>query len=137
MSADGRSGPQGVRSGPRVLPGPNHPNRVRSGRLSGPQEARQLVHRAETEEELRVKVERLAQLRHWLVYHTHDSRRSYPGFPDEILLRAGRQVVAELKSMAGRLTREQNVWLAEFARAGAEVYVWRPDDWDWIEEVLR
>ena len=43
-----------------------------------------------------------ARLRGYLVYHTHDSRRSEPGFPDLICLRAGRLVVMELKSAGGR-----------------------------------
>lgn len=39
-----------------------------------------------------------ARLNGWLVYHTHDSRRSAEGFPDLVMLRLSRMVVAELKT---------------------------------------
>lgn len=74
----------------------------------------------------------------WLVYHTHDSRRSAPGFPDLILLRPPELVVVEVKPAAGSrratvadvaarpewlrhpdLTNEQAEWLAAFGKLGA------------------
>jgi hypothetical protein len=60
------------------------------------------------------------------------------GFPDLILLRGPRLVVAELKVDGGRLRPEQESWLAAFRQLpGAEVHVWRPRDWDQLTEVLR
>ena len=58
------------------------------------------------------------------------------GFPDLILCRNSRLVVAELKSDTGSMTQEQRVWLAAFREAGAETYLWRPLNWPLIEEVL-
>lgn len=79
----------------------------------------------------------LASLRRWLSYHTHDSRRSEPGFPDLVLLRGSRCVVAELKSERGRLTTAQEVWLTAFRQVPAvEVFVWRPSDWPQVMGVL-
>ena len=54
-------------------------------------------------------VQHLTRLPYWLAYHTHDSRKSAPGFPDLVLLRAPppaptlvpRQIVAELRTRAG------------------------------------
>ena len=80
----------------------------------------------------------LARLRRWIGYHTHDSRRSSPGFPDLVLLRDRRCVVAELKSQRGQLTKPQNDWLEAFALVPSiEVHVWRPSDWPAVMEVLR
>ena len=47
-----------------------------------------------------------------------------------------RLIFAELKSDAGRLRPDQADWLADLAPTGAEVYVWRPADFDRIVEVL-
>lgn len=58
------------------------------------------------------------------------------GFPDNLLLRGNRQVVAELKSKYGTVTYQQALWLNDFKKVGAEVYVWTPEDWDEIERVL-
>lgn len=81
---------------------------------------------------------RAARLQGWLAYHTYDSRRSTPGFPDLVLVRPPRIVVAELKTEHGRLSKEQEKWLATFAKCpGTEVYVWRPSSWKQVEEVLR
>jgi hypothetical protein len=66
----------------------------------------------------------------FLAYHTFNSTRSAPGFPDLILVhpRTGRMVVAELKSARGKPTAEQERWLAAFA-ARHDAHLWRPVDW--------
>lgn len=90
-----------------------------------------------------------ASLRGWWTYHTHDSRRSNPGFPDLVLVRGGSLIFAELKTQTGRITAEQQSWIdalldvAEACDPGGDVYpppvracVWRPSDWDVIEALL-
>lgn len=73
-----------------------------------------------------------------LVYHTYDSRRSEPGFPDLTIVHPERGVVfAELKTADGRLSRAQKTWIATLEQAGARVFVWRPDDWQTIEAVAN
>lgn len=67
-----------------------------------------------------------------LVYHTHDSRRSAPGFPDLVMVnpRTGRVLYRELKTNKGRLTVEQRDWLEGLTAAGQDAGVWRPADYD-------
>ena len=77
-----------------------------------------------------------ARLKGWEVYHTHNSRRSAPGYPDLSMVRGARHVVAELKSEHGRLTPEQERWLEAFRATPAEVYIWRPSAWPDIKRVL-
>lgn len=78
-----------------------------------------------------------AQLHNWRVYHTFDSRRSDPGFPDLLLVRNGVVVIAELKAQKGRCTPAQVEWLEAFDAAKHKlVRVWRPSDWKEIETVL-
>lgn len=50
------------------------------------------------------------------------------GFPDLVLVR-DRVVFAELKSKAGRLSREQQVWRDVLRHAGAEWHLWTPEHW--------
>lgn len=60
------------------------------------------------------------------------------GFPDLLLVRGARLVIAELKVGRNKPTREQEAWLEAFRRVpGVEVYVWRPEDWDEVEGRLR
>jgi len=59
------------------------------------------------------------------------------GFPDLVLLRRDRLLVAELKVGQGKLSREQSSWINGFRAAGILACVWRPDNWDEIEETLR
>lgn len=94
------------------------------------------------EAEFQAAVIQAARFLGWLVYHTHDSRRSEPGFPDLVLVRRAdaRVVFAELKTTSG-VSSEQRKWLDALGAAahhgeGIEVYVWRPDDWPKIEKVL-
>lgn len=59
------------------------------------------------------------------------------GFPDLILLRGPRLVVAELKQKGKKPTAAQKEWLDRWkAVPCAEVYVWRPDDLDDALEIL-
>ncbi len=90
-----------------------------------------------SERDLQRYVLDVARARGWLVYHTFDSRRSQPGFPDLILLRGNRQVAAELKVGRNPPTEAQELWLDAFHEAGAQVCVWREGDLDAIAETLR
>lgn len=83
-------------------------------------------------------IERSARVLRWLVYHTYDSRKSAPGFPDLLLIRPPRLIVAELKTETGRLSADQKLWLENFRNIPmVEAYVWRPSDWKQVERVLR
>ena len=64
-----------------------------------------------------------------LAYHTHDSRRSEPGFPDLVLVGRRGVIYRELKTLTGRVQREQAKWLSALTAAGADAAVWRPDQW--------
>ena len=98
-------------------------------------ERKRLVIDEMTEREWQQQVVALARTLGYLVFHTHDSRRSQPGFPD--LCCVGRKVVyLELKRQDGKLTDHQEKWLAALRRAGAEAYVLRPSDLDLVGRIL-
>jgi hypothetical protein len=84
------------------------------------------------------KVRAIAKRYGWLAYHTHDSRRSEEGFPDLVLVRSDGILFVELKTNAGKVTRQQAVWLDMLSHTGrpVEVYTWRPKNWALIEERL-
>ena len=71
-------------------------------------------------------------------YHTADSRRSEPGFPDLVLWRE-RLIFRELKSELGRSSLPQLYVGRSLVAAGQDWAVWRPSDWrsGRIEEELR
>lgn len=77
----------------------------------------------------------IATWNNWLVYHTHDSRRSEEGFPDLVLVRE-RVVYAELKRPKGKAAPAQVKWIEKLRAAGAEVYLWYPDDLPEVKRVL-
>ena len=81
-----------------------------------------------TEAQLLTCVREAARVYGVLCYHTHDSRRSEPGFPDLVLV-GHRVVFRELKSHRGRLSAEQKAWYKALHGGGADVAVWRPGDW--------
>lgn len=107
-----------------------------------------------TEAEFQNLVVEYAQIRGWLVMHTRPARtekgwrtaiQGVPGFPDLVLVRAGRMVVAELKSEKGQLSPAQRLWREAFIGPEGEpgsgpgsyvYYLWRPSDWETIKEVL-
>lgn len=104
---------------------------------------------AETEDQFRLRVQGLASFLGWEWMHLQRALndRGYwrtpvqgpigVGFPDLMLVKGDRIVFVELKADRGRLTPAQERVL-EVLRAVpcTEVYVWKPDDWDWITEVL-
>jgi len=65
------------------------------------------------------------------IYHTYFSDRSEKGFPDVFALGPGlRPLFAELKSMRGKLSREQEEWGEALREAGEAFFVWRPCCWN-------
>lgn len=82
-----------------------------------------------TERELSEDVRTLADTLGLLAYHTYDSRRSEPGFPDWVIAGPRRVLFRELKTEAGRLTLSQVRWGEVLRSAGADYDVWRPSDW--------
>ncbi len=91
-----------------------------------------------TERELQDAVVELARYSGWMVYHTYDSRRSEPGFPDLVLAKRRRLLFIELKSERGKVRPEQDAWLKTLTEAGATAFVWRPQQWadGTIERIL-
>ena len=97
----------------------------------------------ESEAQFQARIVQYAQLKGFLVYHTHNSKHSPEGFPDLVMVRPSkpdrpaRLVIAELKSEKGRLRPMQKLWL-EYLREceGVETFLWRPSQWESIMEVL-
>lgn len=99
-----------------------------------------------TEAEFLAQVLAFARLHGWRVHHqrpglTRGGRwvsavQGDVGFPDAILVRAGRLIVCELKVGRNKPTAEQEQWLADFRSAGVPAYLWYPSQWPEIESVL-
>ena len=80
-----------------------------------------------TEKQFEGQVSYLAKMFGWRYYHPFLSKWSERGWPDVVLLRDGRLILAELKSERGKLTPDQARWLWELRRVpGLEVRIWRP-----------
>lgn len=81
-----------------------------------------------------------AEIFGWLWYHSADSRRDNPGFPDLTMVRVVPPyalILAELKTERGRLRAEQCMWATALLRAGVRYYLWRPSNWSEILAVLQ
>lgn len=83
---------------------------------------------AMTEAALQDAVASLVRLHGLLAYHTYDSRRSGPGFPDLVIVGTGGHLFRELKTRTGKLTEAQRKWGDHLQAAGANWAVWRPED---------
>jgi hypothetical protein len=104
-----------------------------------------------TEKQLQGAVVELAKRLGYLVYHTFDSRRSNPGWPDLVLCKPPRLIFAELKVGSRKLTADQEMWLDALGKCAAatglrvgdegrpEGYLWTDKDWQAgeVETVLR
>jgi len=106
--------------------------------LSAPALPRALPQPKLTEAHWQARIIDLAELRGWKHFHPYSSRRSTPGWPDLVLVRDGRLIFAELKTDTGRVTADQQTWLAQLAAVPfIEVHVWRPADWPNVMAALR
>lgn len=85
--------------------------------------------RAMSESTLQNHTLKYVGLRQLLAYHTHDSRRSEPGWPDLVIVGDNGVLFRELKSKVGRVSKEQRMWMQAMELAGLDVGVWRPEDW--------
>jgi hypothetical protein len=92
-----------------------------------------------SEKDWQQQVIELAELYGWLIYHTFDSRRSHPGWPDLVLCRppTGELIYVEMKTDKGRLSGPQRMWLDALRDCNQEVHVWRPRDFDAVHERLK
>jgi hypothetical protein len=117
---------------------PVHAHRSPAGGLPHPVDRNALARHISEDDLLRHIVD-LARLHHWLIHHCRPARTAtgwrtaitgHAGFPDLVLAKPGRLVVAELKSQTGRLSPEQDVWAGMLTLIpGVEAYLWRPADW--------
>lgn len=89
-----------------------------------------------SEEAFQADVIRLAKSLGYLVYHTRNSKRCEPGYPDLCLCGHGRLIFAELKTRTGTVSPEQAAWLEAIRAAGVPAFVWRPESWDELSRVL-
>jgi hypothetical protein len=99
-----------------------------------------------TESEWQSQIIEIAHLLSWRVAHFRPARTNKgwrtavsadgKGWPDLVLVR-DRVVFAEAKVEKGRLDVEQEGWRDALLEAGAEWYVWRPQDVDEVLAVLR
>ena len=111
---------------------------TRAGQPMTAEEYQELVAKGMHEVTLQARVRNLAlglnrDGREVLFYHTHNSKRSDPGFPDCVIgvtwwakAPEPRMIAAELKTEKGKLTAAQIEWLTFFYHADVETYVWRP-----------
>lgn len=94
------------------------------------EQAREKFILAWSERELQDHIIGVARALGYLAYHTHDSRRSEPGYPDLHLVHPVRGVslFRELKSTKGRISPDQKKWGAALTAAGFDFAYWRPAD---------
>ena len=93
-----------------------------------------ILARAMSEDELDDVIREACRVRGLLAYHTHDSRRSAPGFPDWVIVGKGGAIMRECKGYnargrLGKLTPAQWTWLRTFQNAGIDATFWAPEDW--------
>jgi hypothetical protein len=101
-------------------------------------DGRACLDRLMTEKQWMQQVVEAARANNWMVYHTFDSRRSEPGFPDLLCIRDTEMLAIELKRERGTVTLDQERWLRAFSGvAGLTVMVARPSQWGEVEAVLK
>jgi hypothetical protein len=108
--------------------------------------ARQVLAAATREDTFTRDLLDLARLTGWRSAHFRPARTAQgwrtpvagdgKGWPDLVLLRGGRIIVAELKQEGKYPGPEQRAWLEAWRSTPAEVHVWRPSDWPSIVQTL-
>lgn len=89
------------------------------------------------EAEFQSQVRALCRFYGLTVYHTHNSQRSDPGFPDLVIVGGKGVLFRELKRETGRVTAMQKHWIDILQMAGQDADVWRPSDMQRITKELR
>lgn len=90
-----------------------------------------------TEKDFQRQVLDLARILGWAAYHPMLSKWSERGWPDVVLCKPPRLILAELKRENGKTTPHQDRWLEMLGRCpGVETYLWRPSDLDGIARCL-
>lgn len=91
-----------------------------------------------TEKEWQRQVCEWANRGGWRVFHVYNMVRSAGGWPDLVLVKPKYPVIyAELKTVTGRVSAQQQAWLDDLAAAhGTTVSVWRPQDDKAIKALL-
>ena len=70
-------------------------------------------------------------------WHCHGARLAPQGFPDLLLVKDERCIVAELKRNDGCVSAAQAIWLEVLRRVTRmDVAVWRPEDWLTVTDAL-
>lgn len=105
---------------------------------------------AESEAQFQGRVQEYATLRGWSWMHIQKAQNAAgywrtpvtgnlgKGWPDLFMVRGKRIVAAELKGDRTPISRWQQAVLDALIRVpGVEVFIWRPDDWDDVMEVLK
>jgi hypothetical protein len=83
-------------------------------------------------------VRRAAIVAGWKIFHPLDSMRSTAGWPDCVMLKGNRMIVAELKREGGKFTESQVEWLDAFRNIpGVEVWTLYPSNFDTFWESIR
>jgi hypothetical protein len=105
--------------------------------------ARRILLEHVSEKDFRQQVATWAEERSWLAYWTWNSKHSPAGFPDLVVCRPPRLIIAELKTQHAQPPKGRQAewldWLGQCQLVGCslEVYLWRPLDEDAILEALR
>ena len=94
-------------------------------------EARDQIVREMTEKTLQAFTLQAARGAGFVAYHTWNSQKSAPGFPDLVMAKPGRLLFVELKRHGKHPTEAQQAWLDTLAQVAGdvEVYVWTPESW--------
>jgi hypothetical protein len=90
----------------------------------------------QTEKEFQATVVKTARQFGWLVFHFPNAIIN-PIFPDLLMFRDGQTLMAELKTERGKLSVAQAALLLDLDAHGVQVHLWRPSDWDEIEQTLK
>lgn len=99
-------------------------------------EARAVMDAAISERDFADTVVQRAKQLGWRVFRVWNSQHSPAGYPDLSMVRGERFVLAELKTMKGKVSPEQLAWIEDLNRTPVEIYLWRPCDWGEVERVL-
>ncbi len=92
-----------------------------------------------TEKQLHEAIVGEATVAGWRHFHPFDMRRSDTGWPDLFLVHpeSGRRLAIEVKKADGVVSAKQKEWLADLALCGIPAVVIRPQDRDYVRELLR